>query len=248
MFPLCRERLVLRDHRPAVRQHPHVAATRVDHGLDGEGHAFAQLEAGAGPAIVEDLRVLVIDPADAVAAVLAHHRVLVALGEGLDGVADVAEEGAGLDHADAAPHGLVTGIGEPTRQHRHVADRVHAAGVAMPAVADDGDVDVQDVAALQGPVVRDAVADDMIHGGADGLREAAVIEVRGHGFQLVDDELVTAPVELLGAHAGLDEGLDHVEHARGEPAGEAHLLLFLGRFDGDVELLEGLCFHKKVMV
>jgi hypothetical protein len=39
------------------------------------------------------------------------------------------------------------------------ADHEHAAVVAVPAVLDDGDVDVHDVAVAQRPLVRDAVAD-----------------------------------------------------------------------------------------
>src|SRR2546429_2991807 len=42
------------------------------YGLDGEGHARLELEPGAGLAVVQHLRVLVIDTPDAMAAVLAH--------------------------------------------------------------------------------------------------------------------------------------------------------------------------------
>ncbi len=50
-----------------------------------------QRQAGAGPAVVQHLRVFVEDPADAVAAVFAHDRAVVRFGMGLDGVADIAE-------------------------------------------------------------------------------------------------------------------------------------------------------------
>ena len=55
----------------------------------------------------------------------------------------------GLTVSNAAPHGLVAGRRQAARQHGGVADEVHAAGVAVKAVADHGDVDIDDVAALQ---------------------------------------------------------------------------------------------------
>ncbi len=55
-------------------------------GSIGEDHAGLQLEPGAGPAVVQHLRLLVELAADAVAAELAHDREAVAFGEALDRV------------------------------------------------------------------------------------------------------------------------------------------------------------------
>ncbi len=66
--------------------------------------------------------------------------------EGLDRVADVAQVRAGPHRFDAAPHGLVADLGQPLRVRRRLADEVHAAGVAVKAVLDHRDVDVDDVA------------------------------------------------------------------------------------------------------
>jgi hypothetical protein len=126
-----------------------VALAGVDHRLDGEGHARLQHHAGAGLAVVQHLRVLVVDLADAVAAVLAHHREALGLGIALDGVADVAQGGAG--RTARMPRNIASRVTSTRRlrQHRGLADEVHPAGVAVPAVLDDGDVDVDDVAVLQ---------------------------------------------------------------------------------------------------
>src|SRR3546814_4288407 len=125
--------------------------------------ALLQHQALARPAVVQHLRFVVVDLADAVAAVLAHHREALALGLLLDRVADVAQGRARLHRADPAPHRLVRGIDQAPRHHRWLAGVVHAAGVAVPAVLDDGDVDVQDVAVLEHlRFVRDAVADDVV--------------------------------------------------------------------------------------
>lgn len=50
----------------------------------------------------------------------------------------------------------------------------------MPAIKNDGDVDIDDVAFEQDFVAGDAVANHMIDGCADGFGEAFVIEGRGY--------------------------------------------------------------------
>ena len=132
----------------------------------------------ARPAVVQHLRLLVEVRADAVAAELAHHREAGALGEVLDRVADVAQAHAGLDLDDAVPHRLVGDLAQALGGDRAFADDEHAAGVAVPAVLDDGDVDVDDVAVLQRPVVRDAVADLVVDRGAERLRVGRVARRR----------------------------------------------------------------------
>src|SRR3546814_5085235 len=92
VFPLRRQPAVHGDHGPAVGQHLGVALALVDHRFDGEGHALLQHQALARPAVVQHLRLVVVDLADAVAAVLAHHREALALGVLLDRVADRSEE------------------------------------------------------------------------------------------------------------------------------------------------------------
>ncbi len=120
--------------------------------------------------VVQDLRLLVELPADAVAAELAHDREAVGLCESLDACADVAEVRAGAHRADAPPHRLVGDVDQPLRLDRRRPDEEHAAGVAVKAVLDDGDVDVDDVAGLEPLVAGDAVADDLVDRRADRRR------------------------------------------------------------------------------
>src|SRR3546814_4335436 len=53
MLELGRELHVAGDGGPAVLQDLHLRAAGVDHRLDGEEHALAQLHAGAGAAVVQ---------------------------------------------------------------------------------------------------------------------------------------------------------------------------------------------------
>ena len=97
-------------------------------------------------AVVQDLRLLVEAPADAVAAEFAHDAVAVRLGVALDGVADVAQGRARAHLRDALPHAFVGDLAQAPRLDGGLAHEEHAARVAVPAVLDDGDVDVHDVA------------------------------------------------------------------------------------------------------
>src|SRR6185369_9957112 len=110
-------------------------------------------------AVVQHLRVLVIDLADAMPTVVAHDRKALALRDLLDRMADVAERRARLDLADAREHRLIRRVDQLPRDGARRADRVHAARVAEVAVLDDGHVDVDDVAVLEDlAAIGDAVA------------------------------------------------------------------------------------------
>ncbi len=177
------------------------------------------------------LRLVVVDLADAMAAVLAHHAEALGLGIALDRVADVAQRRARLDRADAAPHGFVGGIDQALGHDRRRADVVHAAGITVPAILDHGDIDVDDVAVLEDlGVTGDAVADHVVDRRADRLGEAAVADIGRRRLLHVDDVVVADAVQLFGRHARLDVGSDDVEHLAGQTAGDAHQFDFLGGF------------------
>ncbi len=104
----------------------------------------------------------------------------------LDDLADVAEIGSVPDRLDAAPHALVSNFRKAARLNRRFADIKHAAGVAVKTVLDNRDVDVDDVARFEFLRSWYAMADDMIHRGADGfwvglVAGRRVVQRRGYG-------------------------------------------------------------------
>src|SRR5574337_808436 len=129
MLPLCRQRMIARDHGPAIRQQARAGFARVDHRLDREGHALVQTHALLALAVVQHLRIFVVDAADAVAAVFAHHGKSMTLGVLLDGMADVAERRARTHLLDALHHRFESDRAQPPRQYGRLADEIHAAGV-----------------------------------------------------------------------------------------------------------------------
>ena len=93
--------MILRHYGPAILQKLHLPASGVDHGLDGEGHAFLQQLTCSGAAVVKDLRGLVEAPANAVAAILANYGEALGLRVALNDVTDVPQGGPGAHGFDA---------------------------------------------------------------------------------------------------------------------------------------------------
>jgi hypothetical protein len=128
---------------------------------------------------------------------------------------------------------IVGDVAQAPGLHADIAREEHAAGVAVPAVENRGDVDVDDVAVLQPLLARDAVAHDVVDRGADRFREAAIVQRRGDRL-VVEDELVAQAVEFARRDARLDMGRDEVERLRRQAAGLAHAFEALGavKLDG----------------
>src|SRR5690606_10063627 len=77
------------------------------------------------------------------------------------------------------------GFHQAAGQNGGFPDVEHATGITEPAILDDRDVDVHDVAVLENLVARNAVADHVVHGSADGRREGRVAGRRvTHGGRL----------------------------------------------------------------
>ena len=104
---------------------------------------------------------------------------------------------------------------------RNLADAVHPARIAVPAIDDQRVVDVEDIALAQRLVVGNAVADDMVDRGADRFGVAAVKQRRRIGA-VVHGELVGEVVETLRGDAGSDMVAEHVEPGSRQPAGLVH--------------------------
>src|SRR5690606_38856909 len=217
---------------------PSFGTPLIEHGLDGEDHAFLQLQASAVLAVVQHLGLFMEHLADAVAAIVAHHAVAVGVGMFLDDLADITEVGAGANHGDTLIQALLGNAGQSGDPVGYLANMEHLAGVTVVAILDHSDIDIHRVAILQRLVVGNTMADHVIERGADGLGEgdatvpAAVVQRRGNGFLFIDDEVVTTLVQLIGGHARLDVFPDHFQHFGGQSAGDAHAGDVFGGLDG----------------
>src|SRR5690242_14031057 len=121
----------------------------IDHRLDGEQHAWLEREPFAGLAVMQNVGPVVEHAAEAMAAEITHHAAALAFGVCLDSGADISGSGAGLD-GGYAPHERVVGDLEQSLScPGDLADAIHAARIAVPAVDDERHVDIENVALFQ---------------------------------------------------------------------------------------------------
>src|SRR3569623_2020706 len=100
----------------------------------------------------------------------AHHAVYGFIRKLLNHKADIAQMRSGLDLRDAQTHAFIGDVAQSFGKNRRFANKEHPAGIAMVAVLDDGYVDIDHVAVLQDLVAGNAMADDVVDGGANCLR------------------------------------------------------------------------------
>ena len=168
--------------------------------------------------------------ADAMAAVLAHYRAMVAFGVLLDDMANIAEAGARFDQANAQAHAFECDLAHALRLDRRLADKKHLAGVTVKLVLDDSDVDIDDITVFQLLVAGYTVAHLVVDRGADRFREAVVIQRCRNRFLHINDIVVANTVELIRGHTGLDVRTDHLQDFAGKTPGDTHFFDFRSSF------------------
>src|ERR1700688_1492347 len=124
-------------------------AADIDHRLHGEEHTWLENDAFARAPDMDDVGFVVEQAADTVAAEIPHHAHVLGLDIALDRGANVAGGRARPDAGDAAHYGLVGHLDQPLGAARNLADREHAAGIAVPAIEDQRHIDIDNVAFLE---------------------------------------------------------------------------------------------------
>lgn len=208
----------------------------VDHRFDSEGHAGNE-RALVLVAAVHDLRLFVEEEADAVSDKLMHNRATIGFGVGADGIANGREGHARLEDGDGTHQAFVSHFGDEAFFIADWLDHHHAATIAIIAIHDSGHVDVHNVALLEGAVVGNAVADDLVERGADAFRigRMAVTERGGDGVMLFvepDSKLV----ELFGRDALSGVTAELIEDESRDLAGMTNTGDLLGRFKNDARI------------
>ena len=124
-----------------------------------------------------------------------------------------------------------------------VADQIHAAGVAVPAVEDHGHVDIDDVAVAQRLIGGHAVTDDMVDRGAQGVAVTAITQARRQRA-VADGVIVGELVEMGRGHARFHFRHQQVEHLGRQPSGPPHALEVLFRVQGHREMSAARGFER----
>ncbi len=102
---------------------------------------------------MQNIGLVVEKPAHPMAYEVAHNAHALLFGIGLDGRADVAGRVAGSGGGDARSRLALGHFDQPLGLARNFDDRIHPARVPVPAVDDQRQVDVENVALAQRPLV-----------------------------------------------------------------------------------------------
>ncbi len=97
---------------------------------------------------MQHLRLIVVDLTNAVAAILANHAEMLTMRDRLNCVPNVAQGSARFDFTNTGTHGFISGVDQAFGQRAGLTNKIHAAAIAKPAVFNNGNVDVHDIALL----------------------------------------------------------------------------------------------------
>lgn len=231
MLELGASRIVVCHYCPSIVQHRYFTVPLTNHRLDGEHHARLHHARIVVHGCVEDRGRPVEVRADPVARDARGDAVRAVAGARLDGLANVREPPAGAARFDPRQRALP---GDGQQVHARFVDPAHGvrrATVAVHAVEVDGHVHRHEVAVEQRPVVRHAVAHDVVDGRAHGLPETLVVQ-RRRVRVVADDQVVREPVHVVGGDARPGQRPGAVQHEPGQlaalpqqpdPAGVVHL-------------------------
>lgn len=187
--PLTKLRSLLainRRARPVIGPGDIAVLAQRNHGLNRKSHAGLALSHRLVLGVVGDVGRAVEQRVDAVAAVRADDAAVPLLCNLFDNVAKLADERARLDGGDGGVEAVAGSFHNADRVRvglGAVADVVRLVEVAVVALEEEGDVDVEDVAVEEHALVGDAVADDLVEGCAYGLGEVVVVQGRGVGLR-----------------------------------------------------------------
>ena len=200
-------------------------AASVDHRFDGEEHAGFQFWPRSGARRMDHFRRIMEQPAKAVTAELLHDAITELARMFLDCRPDIAKACARFRRSIDPQHQAFIGhIDQLARLERRFAGKIHPACIAMPAIQQWRDVDVDDVAVLESLVGRYAMTDHMIDRRAAAMRITAITHgcrhstcIQHHGARLV--------VYLAGRHTWLDESGQLIENFRRKTPCLAHAFI-----------------------
>ena len=228
--------MVFGHNGPAVSQFADLATASVEHGLYREGHARDQHLTGPRSAVVKNLRFFMKAPANSVPTEFPHDRKSAGFGVSLNYVSDIAQSSTRLDLINAQPETFVSRLTQASGRDRRLTDHEHPAGIPVPPVFDDRDVQIDDIPGLEHPVTWNAMAHLMVDRRTDrfgvGLVAWRAIVQGCRNRRLHFDHIVVAKaVEFSGCDPRLDMRSDEVKNFRGKFSCRPHGFKLLSVFD-----------------
>ena len=171
---------------------------------------------------MHDVRGIVKNPSQAMAAEHIDNRIAVFVGIFFNNGPDIPHTGTRPDDINAAHQTFVRHVAEPGCLQFGFPGIIHAAGIAEPTVQRNGNVDIQYISVGQFALIaRNTVTDNMIDGNAQGFGIAAITEA-GRNRAAGQNKLAGKIVQLSGRDADFDIRRQIVQTFCGQLSGFAH--------------------------
>ena len=158
-----------------------------------------------------------------VPAKVAHDRIAMTFGVFLDCVCNISDVIARLRLLDTKHQAFVGQLDESPCLQGYLADIIHTASIAMPAVDNRRDVDIDDVAVPEWLIGGDAVTHDVIDARATAMRIAAIAK-RCWNASSGEDHFAHFVVDCARGDIRLDKIDQSIENLSRESACFAHTL------------------------
>jgi len=156
---------VNRGARPVIRPCDVPVLAQRNHGLDCEGHARLALAHRLILGVVWNIGRAVEHLVDAVADISPDDAAVLGLGVGLDDVAKLAEQSAGLYQLDGLVQTLTRSLDNANSvgiRLRPITNVVCLVQITVEALVVESHVEVDDVSVQQDPFIGNAVANDLV--------------------------------------------------------------------------------------
>ena len=137
-------------------------ASGVNHRFNGKDHAGFELHTLASLTIMQNGWRTVKCLAKPMSGKITHHGKPLALGKGLNGMANITKPVARPSSGDAAHQGFIGDFSQACGFDRWCANIKHAGCIAIPAVQNNGNINIQNITIAQRLVAGNAVTDNMI--------------------------------------------------------------------------------------
>src|SRR3954469_11390719 len=227
---------VFGDCGPMIIEHARTRFTGVDHGLDSEHHAFAQLHSRSVRAVVRDLWIFVQLGPDTVSYELADHAEAVGFNHVLHGGADISDGVADAHLLDSALQRSFCDFQQLLElgwQRFLAADCHRDRGVSVISIEDDATIDRDDVTGLELALFRrDTVHDLVVDRSAKNTGIVVISLERGNRARF-QNLFFRHALQVHGADPGSNDSAGGLEHLADDLPAAAHFFEFRTRLTHD---------------
>ena len=162
MFKLCRQAFVTGHSGPAIGENFGFIASGVNHWLNGKNHAGFEPHTLASLTIMQNGWRTVKCLAKPMSGKITHHGKPLAFGKRLNGMANITKPVARACSGDAAHQAFIGDLSQACGFDRWCANIKHAGCIAIPAIQNNRNINIQNITIAQCLVAGDAVTDNMI--------------------------------------------------------------------------------------